>query len=100
MLANATAMFRLSFSCKVEMLLEESRFRRLLDLDLGGDGHSGTECEVPIVVLIEVGEVDTDWDALDDLDVVAGSVLGWEQREARAGGSADLNDFAVELSAA
>ena len=75
------------------------RFPLLFDLDLGGDGHAGTQ-GVVAVFLLQVGEVDADGDALDDLDVVAGGVLGREERELGAGGSADLGDLAVELAAA
>ena len=53
----------------------------MLDGDLGGDGHTGAQGEVAIL-LLQVGEVDTDGDALDDFDVVAGGVLGREEREA------------------
>src|SRR5260370_30709389 len=81
------------------MRRDGSRFPRLFDLDFWGDGHSGAQGKVA-VVLLHVGEIDADGDALDDLDVVAGGVFGREEREFGAGGSADLGDLAVELAAA
>ncbi len=82
--------------------LVEARFERLvtvsLTLDLGDYGEAGAQ-GVVAVLLLEVGEVDADGDALDDFDVVAGGVLGWEEAELGAGGSADLGDLAVEGAA-
>jgi len=53
---------------------------QLLDRNFRGDGHSRTQGEVAIFLLY-VGEVDANGDALNDLDVVAGGVLGREERE-------------------
>ena len=61
-----------------------------MTVTLGSDGHARTQSIVVVVLLLQVGEVDADRNTLDDLDVVAGGVLGREEREPRAGGSADL----------
>ena len=71
----------------------------LLDADVGSYGEAGTQ-GVVFVFVLEVGEVDADGDALDDLDVVAGGVFGREEGEAGAGGSADLSDLAGEVASA
>src|SRR5207248_11278690 len=74
---------------------------RLLDSNRRGDGHAGAK-SVVLVVPLEAfwSEVDSDGDALNDFDIVACGVLGWEERELGPGGSADLGNFAVELTAA
>ena len=65
--------------CYFPARLRETRW--LFDGYLGGYGEAGTEGEVFVFVL-EIGEVDANGDALDDLDVVSGGVLGREEGEA------------------
>jgi hypothetical protein len=66
---------------------------RYLTRDLGLDRKAGTQ-EMVLILICQIGEVDADRDALHDLDVVAGGILRREERENRAGGAADLGDFA------
>ena len=53
------------------------RGKLVFDFDFGDDGEAGAQ-DVVAVLLLEVGEIDADGDTLDDFDVVAGGVLGWE----------------------
>src|SRR5580704_10058930 len=70
----------------------------LLYFHLRLHGHAGAE-EV-IGVLIVVGQIDADRNALDDLNVVSSGVLRRKEAQNGAGCAADLRDLAVVFAAA
>src|ERR1700678_2805047 len=69
-------------------------FALILDANFGLDRKAGAQ-EVIAVLAGQVVEVDTYRDALDHFDVVAGGILGREERENRARRATDLGNFAV-----
>ena len=65
---------------------------RLLDIDLGNDGHAGPQ---PVIVVLARIDIDADGNALHHLHVISGGVFGRQQAEARTARAADAGDLAA-----